>query len=257
MMAHSYCDHIDSTIDDFQTGDTVCTSCGLCIGQLFLPSFEEEKKVSFNVRKDHISADVLDLICTVSDKFHVCDQMRSRAIQIAQSLDISMRRRSAAIIAGYAIYNTFLENNCPRSFNEISAILCIKSSEIWKLCKMKNNNFVVKTLPSELSARMLSSLNLSYSSQKIISKMADFLQQNDDSFPNIILGVATLFYFKHPYLFPVVQQQQQQQQQHKEYPPNLMEISFACDTSPSALKRCNKRIGRYLNEEMIGAALSK
>ena len=258
----NFCNH-QTTVTDTRTGDEICTQCALCIAPVWLPPiFQPEKKVEFWPRKGYISTTVLDLLYTVSDKLHLSNQIKQLAIREAQNLDVTMRRRSPEIITGYALYTALIKEKSPRSFQEIATILKIKSGDIWKLCKQKNNCFVVNTKPSELAPRMLVPLDFDFKQREMISKMADHLQNLDSAFPNILLALCTHFYVLHQYSFPTTTSfcttstTIAATAASTQTDLGLTEICFACDTSAVAVRRCKKRVERYLNSELLAVAVA-
>ena len=189
------CNHT-RTVDDYNTGDTVCTECGLCLNGIFLSSYDHSKQSQPVANCALIRDFIADVCVRASIPEFLIDYSvwvyKTLLPQLAQTKYASSRKNN--MVAAFAIYESSIRHQVPRSTQEISFFSGVPSTDLWAIERALHDN-TSDAPPSQYVERFCQWLGIQYfPHQTIIKEIVDNLYGMRDSRSNCIVATVIHLY---------------------------------------------------------------
>ena len=154
------CDH-QRTVDDVSTGDSVCTDCGLVLGQIYLPQIKTRHLDSTETNRYVPNPDIMDTVDRMCGKCNINDENIKRNILLKlQNFESEMNGKHACPESSIlmCIYMALIESKVPRPLNHLCSLTNVSMSKVRLYLKDKDSFY----RPNLMCEYFLHSLNLSY-----------------------------------------------------------------------------------------------
>ena len=190
------CSHED-TIDDVRNGCEVCLQCGQVTSNLMLPHKSEDIPASSTMTFDNefqIRNELLDLCSALYiDGGFIVDQAitnlhrYSKDQEMGNLLRINISKHSDRCLLAYVLWETFNQNNVPRSPHEIAYFFNLPVHDIMRAEKTLNiaSTFCV---PSTYVHRLCAEIELNFRLTLIIEKIIQSSLDHCMHRPETIIG---------------------------------------------------------------------
>ena len=161
------CQH-NKTVDDWRTGDEVCLSCGVVVGNIMLDSNMHTERAVIYLNHDE---DIVHLkkLC---DKIPCTDICTEHIIATYKKFKRKSQLQKDYLYAA-SIYSTLNKENCSKSIEYVCNLCSVKTKKFWKLIKNLDIEYTVKT--TNMTEYYLQNFKFSYNDIKAINNIIDKL----------------------------------------------------------------------------------
>ncbi len=222
------CDH-PQVIEDYHEGTTVCTHCGLVLDVIRLPSYRSEKNYDFEKKLN--TQGFLENVC---EKAGIPHSILEYTAWYATNIENQLKHEKIVKngIISFALYETLLRFQIPRSPQEISFFTGIPTSTLWFIEK-KLSSSVIKSSPQDYVERFTSLLGLDYTHNSTIKTIVSNLYGMGDVRPACLIAVVIHLFCK-----------------EKKIKKTVKEICESCGVSSASMYKIMKKMKKEFIEHI-------
>ena len=193
------CNHM-RTVEDHNTGDTVCTACGLCIGPVFAPSYRDAIRSGPVHSTDN--SYIRDLILDICEHLDMPTSQADYACWIYKTIIPQLfgskwsNARWSTTVAAYAVFESSVRHQSPRTPQEVSFFAGVTTTDLWAVERSLSSN-VDDAKPSEYVSRYCDWLGLRhFPYQSAIKEIVDNMYGMRDSRSSCIVACVIFLFSK-------------------------------------------------------------
>ena len=217
------CRH-SQTVDDYTTGDCICSECGLVVENILSPaSFQASTKIS--ACQFRISEFLKDICANMQ----IADCVISHAVDRYNMIEKQLRKEKKGekwhhIMAAYSLYETLDKLKIKKAPHEIALYSGISVKELFAL-QASGIIPLMQNDPTSYVDRYCAYLNLEYSHAFLIKEIVQKLDITGSYTSNCIVAVSIYLYCR-----------------EKGIKKSLKEICETCTISPSNVHKVIRKI---------------
>ena len=158
----SLCNH-NSQIEDFKTGDIVCTDCGLVMDQIYCYELYNSNQNVLNAnkinnnffsygekQKEYLSEEK-DFLINLCDKLHLNESIKTTIFQYWEKVKMWLRQNRPRIkinpkgLIVMTLYEGLIKEKTPRPMSHLCQDAGVEPKIVWRWIKLyKQNNYKLK-----------------------------------------------------------------------------------------------------------------
>ena len=188
------------TVDDFNTGDTVCIDCGLCLDAVYAPNYAHYMQSHPMHNSAH--SPIREFITDVCEHAGLPNNLIDYTIWVYKSMLPQLAKtkycyaRNGNAVAAFALYESAIRHQTPLTSQEISFYSGISTAELWGIERALHDN-TNDAPPSQYVERYCQWIGIHYfPHQSIIKTISDNMFGMRNSRSSCIVATVMFLYSK-------------------------------------------------------------